>query len=126
MDREIGDVRPEYVLLAEILREKITSGQLALGSLVPSHKILADTYGTSQATAQRAVGLLRDEGFVAGASGRGTFVVASTPVHQRGDAMVMLTEVHQRLDELEQMVASLKAVVDTPGATRRQPRSNRA
>jgi GntR family transcriptional regulator len=42
---------------------------------VPSAKSLAQQYEIAQGTAERALALLRDEGLIASAMGRGHFVV---------------------------------------------------
>lgn len=63
---------PLYVQLAELLRRRIARGEL--GARVPSLKSLAQDYEVSHITAEKAVGLLRDEGLVVTVVGRGTFV----------------------------------------------------
>jgi GntR family transcriptional regulator len=64
---------PLYQQLATILREQITSGQLA--RRVPSSKTLSQEYGVSHITAEKAVRVLRDEGLVRAVVGRGVFVI---------------------------------------------------
>ena len=66
-------VTPLYAQLAAVLRERIASGDLA--RRVPSVKTLAQQYAVSQGTAERALRILKDEGLVRSAMGRGTFVV---------------------------------------------------
>jgi DNA-binding GntR family transcriptional regulator len=55
------------------LRSRIASGDLA--RRVPSVKTLTQEYGCSQGTAERALRILKDEGLIRSAMGRGTFVV---------------------------------------------------
>ena len=69
-----------YQQLAAILRAQIASGELEAGRPIPSEESLAQQYGVSRLTARKAVHLLRDEGLVRHAIGRGTFV---TPENQR-------------------------------------------
>jgi GntR family transcriptional regulator len=64
-----------YQQLAAILRAQIASGELEAGRPIPSEQTLAQRYGISRLTARKAVSLLRDEGLVRHAVGRGTFVV---------------------------------------------------
>ena len=64
---------PLYVQLAQILRDRIASGDLA--RRVPSVKTLAQEYEVAQGTAERALRILKDEGLIKSAMGRGTFVV---------------------------------------------------
>lgn len=67
------DAMPVYRQLAGILRGQILSGELA--RRVPSGKTLAQQYGVSHITAEKAVRVLRDEGLVTAVVGRGVFVV---------------------------------------------------
>jgi GntR family transcriptional regulator len=64
---------PLYMQLAAVLRERIASGDLA--RRVPSVVTLAQQYEVSQGTAERALRILKDEGLIKSAMGRGTFVV---------------------------------------------------
>ena len=63
---------PLYEQLAGLLRSRITSGELRR---LPAIKTLAQTYGISRGTAERAVRILRDDGLVRTSPGRGVFVV---------------------------------------------------
>ena len=65
---------PPYRQLAAILREMITSGELAPGATVPPIKRLRAEYGVAETTARKAVALLRDEGLVETVNGWGSFV----------------------------------------------------
>lgn len=68
------DPTPLYAQLANILRQKIESGELASGQLLPSESYLQQEHGVSRGTVRMAVGLLRDEGLVISIAGRGSFV----------------------------------------------------
>lgn len=72
IDREWHE--PVYVQLANILREQITSGELAPGRPVPSLRTLVERYGVNRLTAAKAVRVLADEGLVTAVRGRGWFV----------------------------------------------------
>jgi GntR family transcriptional regulator len=67
---------PFYVQLQSILKAKIRSGELGDGR-VPPIRHLAREYGVSVNTALRAYEGLRQQGIVAGAAGRGTFITAA-------------------------------------------------
>ncbi len=67
---------PVYLQLAELLRERIRSGDLAIGRPLPSLPHLIQEYEISRGTASRAVAVLREEGVVRIVPGRGAFVVA--------------------------------------------------
>ncbi len=69
-----GDV-PVYVQLADILRARILSGELAPRRPVPSKRTLMQEYGVAGGTIDKAIGILRDEGLVRTVTGRGIYVV---------------------------------------------------
>jgi GntR family transcriptional regulator len=60
-----------YVQLAGVIRAQIDSGQIH--GRVPSPRSLAQEYGVAIGTARKALELLRDEGLIRSASGRGHF-----------------------------------------------------
>ena len=73
------DRQPPSRAIAENLRNKIETGELAPGARLPSERELAAQYGTARNTAREAVRLLSDEGLVLAEHGRGSFV---RPVRQ--------------------------------------------
>jgi DNA-binding GntR family transcriptional regulator len=62
-----------YMQLAQILRQQIDAGEIT--SRLPSIRTLMQEYGVSQASAVHALAVLRDEGLVAPAVGKGYYVV---------------------------------------------------
>ena len=68
------DATPLYLQLAAILRQAITSGELAPRALMPSESYLMGQHGVSRGTVRRALGMLREEGLIQTFPGRGTFV----------------------------------------------------
>ena len=67
-----SDDRSRHLQIAADLRAKILSGDLT--EKLPPFKHLMAIYNTSNNTAQRAVGLLKAEGFVEGQQGRGLYI----------------------------------------------------
>lgn len=67
---------PLRIQLASILRERIRRGELAPGQAAPSGPQLADDFGVSRYTADRALDLLASEGLVERVTGIGTIVRA--------------------------------------------------
>jgi GntR family transcriptional regulator len=65
---------PLYVQLADILRDDIKSGRLAVGEPVPSETYLQQQHGLSRVTVRKAMALLREQGLVYTIQARGTFV----------------------------------------------------
>jgi GntR family transcriptional regulator len=68
-----GDV-PVYIQLADILRARIQSGELAPRRPVPSKRSLQQEYGVAGGTIDKAMAILRDEGLVRTVIGRGIYV----------------------------------------------------
>ena len=74
--------RPEYLRIAGVLRDQITTGQLAAGDRLPTLPELCEQYGVSETTARNAVGVLRGEGLVESRTRAGTVVRERPPVHR--------------------------------------------
>ena len=70
-----GDV-PIYVQLADMLRARIETGDLAPRRPIPSKRTLMQEYGIAGGTIDKAVEILRGEGLVRTVPGRGIYVVA--------------------------------------------------
>lgn len=68
-----GDV-PVYQQLAAILRELIQSGQIPPHRPIPSKKSLVQQYGVAPGTVERAVDVLKADGYLKTVLGRGLFV----------------------------------------------------
>ena len=65
---------PRYAQLADLLRRAVSDGTYALGSRLPSVRVLAVDYGVATATAAKAVDVLKREGIAVGRRGIGTVV----------------------------------------------------
>jgi GntR family transcriptional regulator len=65
---------PSYLQLAEILRERIKSGQIAPDEPLPSITFLVQETGLAVGTVRKAVKVLSDEGLVVTVPGRGSYV----------------------------------------------------
>ena len=70
LDHDSGE--PLYQQLAALLRAQIDEGQLT--GRVPSVKSLAQDYGVSHITAEKALALLRDESIIHAVIGKGHYV----------------------------------------------------
>jgi GntR family transcriptional regulator len=64
---------PVYVQLADILRDRIASGELT--NRVPSVRTLAQEYGVSHITADKALRVLKDENLIRSVRGKGAYVI---------------------------------------------------
>jgi GntR family transcriptional regulator len=85
MNRQRLDKQPPSRVIADDLRNKIESGDLAPGDKLPSERELAGQYGTARNTAREAVRLLAEAGLVIAEHGRGSFVRPITPLIRLGN-----------------------------------------
>jgi DNA-binding GntR family transcriptional regulator len=97
-----------YEQVADAIRRDIKSGRLSVGSKLRSHRELAEQYGVALGTAQKAVRLLQDEGWLVARASVGVFV-AEAPAD--GQA-VTLASLNERLTSLHAEVAGLKERID--------------
>ncbi len=73
------DPRPAYRQVADAIRADIEAERLRPGHRIPSLAQIEREYGVTSATAQRAIGYLRDEGLVETRHGSGSFVRRERP-----------------------------------------------
>ena len=76
IDIDVRSKTPSYRQLADQLRAAIASGEYGTDGPIPSLTQLRQQTGLAQATIQKAIRILVDEGVVITVSGRGTFVAA--------------------------------------------------
>lgn len=66
---------PPYRQIAEIIRQRIKSGEYPKGTRIPTESEMVDTWEVARTTARRAIRVLRDEGLVHTVPQRGTYVL---------------------------------------------------
>lgn len=69
-----GPAQPKFQYIADQLRAAITEGSHRAGERLPGEDALAKEYGVGAVTIQRAVELLKNDGFLAGRRGSGVYV----------------------------------------------------
>lgn len=69
-----NDYLPRYYQLANILRERISKGELAALQPIPSERQLEKIFSVSRTTIRQAIELLIRQGFLYREHGKGTFV----------------------------------------------------
>lgn len=67
--------RAPYLQLADIIRTRITAGDIEIGRRIPSMTELEAEFGLARNTIQKAFDVLKAEGIVEAERGRGLFVV---------------------------------------------------
>ena len=67
---------PLWYQLAELLRARISTGDLPLGTRLPTERRLAEQYGVSLITVRQALASLAGDSMIRRQRGRGTFVTA--------------------------------------------------
>jgi DNA-binding GntR family transcriptional regulator len=83
MSPKLDRPAPPYLQIAEDIRRRIVDGVLQPGDQVPSVRTILRDYGVAMATAQRALGTLRAEGYIRSDRGVGSVV---TTEEERGRA----------------------------------------
>jgi DNA-binding GntR family transcriptional regulator len=83
MARKLDRPAPPYLQIAEDIKRRIVDGALQPGEHVPSVRAILRDYGVAMATAQRALGTLRAEGYIRSDRGIGSVV---TTEQERGRA----------------------------------------
>ena len=99
---------PKYYQLAQILSEKISSGELKPDEQLPTEEELCQTYQMSRGTVREAIRLLVDEGLIWRGRGQGTFVKAPS----QSTALFSLTPFNEMMRR-QNRVASTKVLVQT-------------
>lgn len=74
------DGRPRHQQIAADLRSLIMSGDLPAGAQLPSTQQLVERYDAANATIQRALSALKDEGFLHSRVGKGVYVRDRQPL----------------------------------------------
>ncbi|MEU4832678.1 winged helix-turn-helix domain-containing protein [Streptosporangium sp. NPDC023615] len=68
-----------YHLLADWLRDQITTGAYPPGSVLPSEMALVDQFRIARSTARRGLAVLEDEGLIVTLPGKGRVVRGDAP-----------------------------------------------
>lgn len=75
---------PDYQRIIEDIKSKIEAGVLTPGEKLPSIRIMAGQYSTSQTTVKVALAILRSQGIVRGHQGKGSYVAEAGEAPQEG------------------------------------------
>jgi GntR family transcriptional regulator len=115
-----NDPRAAYLQAADGLRARITAGEFAPGTALPSIRRLADEYEISPQTVQNALRELRMAGLIVGQQGRASYVrdpsrpqaeEARPDADRLADAEAGLRHLKDRVDALEADNAGLRELM---------------
>lgn len=91
-----GASGPDYQRVADDLKSKIRSGELAIAAPIPSTPQLMKIYGVSSTSARRAVTELKNEGVLRGQPGKAVYVEAVP------EETITIRTLRDEIDELRQ------------------------
>jgi GntR family transcriptional regulator len=105
-----GQDLPRYAQVENDLIERISTGQYAVGSLLPKEIILAEQYGISRHTMREALRRLRDAGLVRPRRRAGTVVVSRAPALSYQQPINSIRDLVQYGEDTEMRVQSMRWV----------------
>lgn len=83
---------PIHEQISEALRARIRSGELPVGSRLPTESALMEEFGVARGTVRRALRTLNEQGIVQTLRGKGTYVRSGRPEPSIAQALVGLSE----------------------------------
>jgi DNA-binding GntR family transcriptional regulator len=110
------DPRPLYEQIAGSIRDDIRQGKYTPGAKLPSMAELAQAFGVSDLTVDRALKDLQGDGYVAVRHGRGTFVL-DRPID---DLEQLRTQAQQLRDLADAHMASIDKLRERRRAARQE------
>lgn len=106
---------PQYKRIADVLLASIRSGDLAVGSKVPSERDLSVEFGVSRMTARGALKTLVEQGLVESVEARGYFVADATKrIDQRLQTLTSFTEEVRRTGRRASSVVLAARTIEAP------------
>ncbi|WP_158273770.1 GntR family transcriptional regulator [Micromonospora sp. RP3T] len=100
--------QPRYRAIADELRERIASGAIPPGALLPPESALTSEFRASRGTIRQAIAVLREECTVATEHGRGTYAAPRRGESALGEGPQLETQKRHVAADIE--LASLFAV----------------
>jgi len=104
------DITPLFQQLEDLIRNKITSGELAPGDRIPSEAELCETYNISRMTVRRALDRLVLEGLLVRRQGKGAFVAQGKVSYTPATIFSFSTAMRQLGYTVQTQVIDLKTV----------------
>nr|WSX75731.1 winged helix-turn-helix domain-containing protein [Streptomyces sp. NBC_00899] len=113
-----GTVLLTFEVIAEALRERIRSGELKPGDALPTQAVLMAEYGASSLSVQKAMALLKQDGYAISRPGKGAFVAHPDADGDAGDSEVGNTPVGGTAARVEALELALAETLDQLTALR--------
>jgi DNA-binding GntR family transcriptional regulator len=102
-----------YEQAAAVVKDRIQSGHYRPGEQLPSMADMAEDFGISDLTMQRALYRLRDQGWIVIQQGRPTHVASRLPARDSGKEQIL----QQARELLAQATSLVQAIEAMKGAT---------
>lgn len=107
-----------FEVIAEALRERIRSGELKPGDALPTQAVLMAEYGASSLSVQKAMALLKQDGYAISRPGKGAFVASPDADGDSGDGEAGNTPVGGTAARVEALELALAQTLDQLTALR--------
>ncbi|WP_051831012.1 MULTISPECIES: winged helix-turn-helix domain-containing protein [Streptomyces] len=107
-----------FEVIAEALRERIRSGGLKPGDALPTQAVLMAEYGASSLSVQKAMALLKQDGYAISRPGKGAFVAQPEADGGSGDGEAGNTPVGGTAARVEALELALAETLDQLTALR--------
>ncbi|MFI9325671.1 winged helix-turn-helix domain-containing protein [Kitasatospora aureofaciens] len=107
-----------FEVIAEALRERIRSGELKPGDALPTQAVLMAEYGASSLSVQKAMALLKQDGYAISRPGKGAFVARPDTDGDSDDGTVGNTPVGGTAARVEALELALAETLDQLTALR--------
>lgn len=113
-----------FEVIAEAVRERIRSGGLGAGDPLPTQAVLMREFGASSLTVQKAMTLLKQDGWAVSRPGKGAFVAHHDHDHEADaaddrdapDATALVGGTTARVEALERALAdAVQQIADLRG-----------
>ena len=111
-ERHVSEtVSPLYAQIVAKLRDRITTGQYPISSVMPTEAELSHEFETSRHTVREALRRLSEQGFVRTRQGAGTIIVSSEPHTTYAQSFRSLSDLFQNAVDTFFVVHSITPVV---------------
>jgi len=101
-----------FEVIAETLRERIRSGGLKPGDALPTQAVLMAEYGASSLSVQKAMALLKQDGYAISRPGKGAFVTHPDVDGDSGDGETGDTPVGGMAARVEALELAMAETLD--------------